>query len=100
MTTVYLVPCMLAEDVLETIPTYILNAIKKCSVIFAENERTARRFLKALDKDIVIDDYEWFAIHKAEEEQLINFKLKIKENKNIAIISEAGCPVLQIPGRY
>ncbi len=99
MTTVYLVPCMLADDVMETIPAYILDAVKKCSVIFAENERTARRFLKALDKNIVIDDYEWFAIHKAEEEQLSNFKLKIKEKKNIAIISEAGCPGVADPGQ-
>ena len=89
MTTVYLIPCMLAEDVLETIPAYVLDAIKKCTVIFAENERTARRFLKSLDKNIVIDDYEWFAIHKAEEEQLINLKSRIKENKNIAIIFDA-----------
>ena len=99
MTTVYLIPCMLAEDVLETIPAYVLDAIKKCQVIFAENERTARRFLKGLDKNIVIDNYEWFAIHKAEEEQLINFKLKVKENKNIAIISEAGCPGIADPGQ-
>ncbi|MEP7165108.1 MAG: SAM-dependent methyltransferase [Ferruginibacter sp.] len=99
MTTVYLIPCMLAEDVLETIPAYVLDAIKKCSVIFAENERTARRFLKALDKNIVIDDYEWFAIHKAEDEQLNNFISKVKEHKNIAIISEAGCPGIADPGQ-
>ena len=99
MTTVYLIPCVLAEDMLETIPAYVLDAVKKCSVIFAENERTARRFLKSLDKNIVIDDYEWFAIHKAEAEQLNNFKSKIKEQKNIAIISEAGCPGIADPGQ-
>ena len=99
MSTIYLIPCVLAEDVLETIPSYVLDAVKKCKVIFAENERTARRFLKSLDKNIVIDDFEWFAIHKAEAEQLDNFKSKIKENKNIAIISEAGCPGIADPGQ-
>lgn len=99
MTTIYLVPCMLADDVLETIPAYVLDAVKKCQVIFAENERTARRFLKAMDKSIVIDDFEWFAIHKAEEEQLKHFRQKIKEQKNIAIISEAGCPGVADPGQ-
>ena len=99
MVTVYLIPCVLAEDANETIPLYVLNAVKKCSVIFAENERTARRFLKSMDKTIVIDDYEWFAIHKAEEEQLQHFKQKITEGKNIAIISEAGCPGIADPGQ-
>jgi 16S rRNA (cytidine1402-2'-O)-methyltransferase len=52
-----------------------------------------------LDRAIVIDDFEWFAIHKAEAEQLRNFQLKIKEGKNIAIISEAGCPGVADPGQ-
>jgi len=99
MTTIYLIPCVLADEALETIPPYIMDAVKKCSVIFAENERTARRFLKSMDKSIVIDDYEWFAIHKAEEEQLLHFKQKIKEKKTIAIISEAGCPGIADPGQ-
>src|SRR5579871_6126382 len=50
-------------------------------------------------KEIVIDNYEWFTIHKAEEEQKNNFLQKIKENKNIAIISEAGCPGIADPGQ-
>ena len=99
MSTVYLIPCVLAEDAIESIPSYVMDAVKQCTVIFAENERTARRFLKSMDKTIVIDDYEWFAIHKAEEEQVQQFKLKIKEGKNIAIISEAGCPGIADPGQ-
>jgi 16S rRNA (cytidine1402-2'-O)-methyltransferase len=99
MAIVYLIPCVLAENAVETIPTYVIEAVKKCQVIFAENERTARRFLKMMDRAIVIDDYEWFAIHKAEEEQLQQFKQKIKEDKTIAIISEAGCPGIADPGQ-
>ena len=97
--TVYLVPSVLDETATHTIPTYIVDAVKNCNVIFAENERTARRFLKSICKEIVIDDYEWFAIHKAEEEQKNNFRKKISEGKNIAIISEAGCPGIADPGQ-
>ena len=75
------------------------TTVKDCQVIFAENERTTRRFLKSICKDIVIDDFEWFTIHKAEEEQKISFRKKIKEGKNIAIISEAGCPGIADPGQ-
>lgn len=99
MPTIYLIPCVLADDAAETIPPYVLEAVKKCEVIFAENERTARRFLKMMDKQIVIDNYEWFAIHKAEESAITNFIQKIKEEKNIAIISEAGCPGIADPGQ-
>ena len=99
MSTVYLVPSVLDELALQTIPTYLIDAVKDCQVIFAENERTTRRFLKSICKDIVIDDYEWFTIHKAEEEQKSSFRQKIKEGKNIAIISEAGCPGIADPGQ-
>jgi 16S rRNA (cytidine1402-2'-O)-methyltransferase len=99
MANIYLIPCVLTENATETIPTYVLEAVKSCQVIFAENERTARRFLKMMDRTIVIDDYEWFAIHKAEAEQLQQFTQKIKEEKNIAIISEAGCPGIADPGQ-
>jgi 16S rRNA (cytidine1402-2'-O)-methyltransferase len=97
--TVYLVPCVLDETATQTIPPYIIDAVKDCAVIFAENERTARRFLKSICKEIVIDDYEWFTIHKAEEELISTFKQKITLNKNIAIISEAGCPGIADPGQ-
>lgn len=96
---VYLIPSVLDETAINTIPLYIIDAIKDCQVIFAENERTARRFLKSICREIVIDDFEWFTIHKAEEEQKNSFRQKIKENKNIAIISEAGCPGIADPGQ-
>lgn len=99
MADIYLIPCVLAEDAAQTIPLYVVEAVKKCNVIFAENERTARRFLKLMDKSIVIEAFEWFAIHKVEEEEQKNFTQKIKEEKTIAIISEAGCPGVADPGQ-
>jgi len=97
--TIYLVPTVLAESAVQTIPPYVIDAVKDCQVIFAENERTARRFLKTICKEIVIDNYEWFTIHKAEREMLNTFKQKVAAGKNIAIISEAGCPGIADPGQ-
>jgi 16S rRNA (cytidine1402-2'-O)-methyltransferase len=99
MSSIYLIPSFLSDDAVATIPSYIIDAIKDCQVIFAENERTTRRFFKSICKEIVIDDYEWFTIHKAEEEQINSFKQKIKEGKNIGIVSEAGCPGIADPGQ-
>lgn len=90
---------MIDDAAIETIPAYIIENVKKCSALFAENERTARRFLKSIHKEIVIDDFEWYGIHKAEEEQLSAFRKKIKEGRIIGIISEAGCPGVADPGQ-
>jgi len=96
---IYLIPSLLAEDATETIPSYVLAAVRSCQVIFAENERTARRFLRKMDPAISIDQFEWFAIHKAEASQVATLREKIRERKDIAIISEAGCPGIADPGQ-
>lgn len=97
---VYLIPCFLDEQAVNVIPSYILKAIKECDVFFAENERSARRYLKSIWKEIIIDSYEWFAIHKAEEAIGGEFKKKLQEGKTIGIISEAGCPGVADPGQF
>ena len=96
---IYLIPTVLDETATQTIPAYVMQAIKNSTVVFAENERTARRFFKKMDRDIVIDDFEWFSIHKAEAEVVNFFREKIKQHKNICIISEAGCPGIADPGQ-
>jgi 16S rRNA (cytidine1402-2'-O)-methyltransferase len=96
---IFLIPTFLYENTVETIPLYIIDAVKKCDVFFVENERTARRYLKLLWPQMVIDHYEWFTIHKAEAEVLQSFVKLLKEGKNIGIISEAGCPGVADPGQ-
>src|SRR5260221_8134221 len=79
------------------LPAYLRRAVKPCQFFFVENDRSARRYLKALWKEMVIDDYEWYTIHKAEEEVKTIFRQKIKEGKTIGLISEAGCPRIAGP---
>ena len=99
--TIYLIPIALHEDetALQAIPFYIVEAVKKCSVLYVENERTARRFLKKIWKEINIDAYEWYTIHKAEEQVLQNFQKDLSQQKTIGIMSEAGCPGIADPGQ-
>ncbi|HEU4632503.1 MAG TPA: SAM-dependent methyltransferase, partial [Flavisolibacter sp.] len=96
---VYLIPTVLAEAETACLPTYILAAVKSCSVFFVENERTARRYVKLLWKEMVIDDYEWYNMKEVNEEVAALFKQKLKEEKIIGIISEAGCPGVADPGQ-
>lgn len=96
---VFLIPTVLYEDAVETLPAYLLDAVKQWQVFFVENEKTARRFLKKIWREMVIDDYQWFAIHKAEEEVKRQFLQLLQAGKNIGIISEAGCPGIADPGQ-
>lgn len=97
--TVYLIPTVLSEGITECLPSYILDAVKTCSVFFVENERTARRYLKLLWKEMVIDDYEWFNMQQVNVQVAAAFNLKMAEGKTIGIISEAGCPGIADPGQ-
>src|SRR5262245_8253238 len=94
--TVYLIPSSLQESSAVTIPAYVLDAVKQCQVFFVENERSARRFLKLLWKEMVIDNYTWVLIDK---NNIASFKGYLREGKNIGIISEAGCPGVADPGQ-
>lgn len=97
---IYLIPTVLAEGATHCLPAYIVTAVEACAVFFVENERTARRYLKSLRKEIVIDDYEWFNMKEITEEVATAFRQRIKEEKTIGIISEAGCPGVADPGQH
>ncbi|HYK57098.1 MAG TPA: SAM-dependent methyltransferase [Flavisolibacter sp.] len=97
--TVYLIPTVLAEGETACLPSYLLDAIKNCCVFFVENERTARRYVKLLWKEMVIDEYEWYNMKEVTDELATSFRQKIKEERAIGIISEAGCPGVADPGQ-
>lgn len=99
LSVVYLIPAPLDEESVQVIPAYVLEAVKQCNAFFVENDRTARRYLKKLDKTLVIDDYDWIVIHKAEAQVKNQLMQKLKAGKTIGIISEAGCPGIADPGQ-
>jgi 16S rRNA (cytidine1402-2'-O)-methyltransferase len=95
--TVYLIPTVLSEGQTQCLPAYLLDAVRACKVFFVEEERTARRFLKLLWKEMVIDDYGW---HNMKEDNVDNaFRKAIRDGLSIGIISEAGCPAIADPGQ-
>jgi 16S rRNA (cytidine1402-2'-O)-methyltransferase len=98
--TIYLIPSVLDESATATIPAYIRDAVGQCEVFFVENERTARRYLKSIWKEMVIDNYTWVLIDKTNNLTTLNaFSHYLRLNKTIGIISEAGCPGVADPGQ-
>ena len=97
--TVFLLPMLLHEEGWEAIPSDIVKWIQQCDVFFVENEKTTRRYFKKLWKEMVIENYSWFPIHKIEVDQISIFTESLKAGKNIGIISEAGCTGIADPGQ-
>ena len=102
LSTIYLIPSFLHEEATDTLSPAVLNAVKKCEVFFVEEARTARRFLKSIWKEMVIDNYQWEIANKdnVNDPALIQtFLQTIRAGKTIGIISEAGCPGVADPGQ-
>ena len=101
MGTLYLIPCWLEEHITAPLPAYLRDAVKACHIFFVENERSARRYLKAIWPEMVIDNYQWHPIHKLEETPEVTdaFRTALTHNSTVGIISEAGCPGIADPGQ-
>lgn len=97
--TVFLIPTFLHPQAPQTLPAYLIDAIKACQVFFVENERTTRRYFKMLWRDMVIDDYTWVTIDKVEKDVELQFVQHLQQGSNIGIVSEAGCPGIADPGQ-
>jgi len=96
---VFLLPMVLHEEGYDALPTDVVKWIQQCDAFFVEEEKTARRFFKKLWKEMVIDNYIWYPIHKVEAEQINAFTQLLKQGKNIGILSEAGCTGIADPGQ-
>lgn len=95
----HLIPNILASDNIEVIPCYYSKLLREISYFFVEEIKSARRFLKKLNKDIVIDDLHFFMLNEHENDSLKEAERLMKEGQTIAYISEAGCPGVADPGQ-
>lgn len=96
---VYLIPVLLHDEGSSSIPPAVMEAANACSVFFVENERTARRFLRKMQRDFAIDDRQWHTIHKAEDSVKASFRAALSQGQRVGIMSEAGAPGIADPGQ-
>ncbi|WP_212000148.1 SAM-dependent methyltransferase [Chitinophaga sp. HK235] len=95
---VYLIPTVLSADALFSIPSYITTIAQELRVFYVENERTARRYLKALDRNINIDELQLLPMHENQPPDVALAKKLLLAGTDIGILSEAGCPAIADPG--
>ena len=99
MGTLYLFPNLLGESgVGEVIPAGVQETIRKTRVFAVEEVKSARRYLKRLDKSIAIDDLTFLELDEHASKSQVASYLAYLEKEDVGIISEAGCPGVADPG--
>jgi len=100
MAKLFLIPNVLSDgDWQNVLPVNVLPVLTNTRFFIVENIRTARRFMKQVNKDIDIDRLTFFELNKHTHPNEIPSFLKPLENgEDVAVISEAGCPGVADPG--
>lgn len=96
----YLIPTTLGEsDPMDVLPQTVKRAIEFIDHYIVENEKTARRFIKAVNAQKVQAELKISLLNKHTEVSEHNAMIKpCLEGINVGLMSEAGCPGVADPG--
>lgn len=96
----YLIPCTLGDTPIEQVlPAYNTDVVRQLRYFIVEEIRTARRFLRRVDREFPIDDCIFFEMGKhADEQRFASYLKPLAERISVGVISEAGCPAVADPG--
>ncbi len=101
-TALYLIPVTLGDtDIDQVLPPYNREIVVQIKHFIVENIRSARRFLRKLDKSIDIDTLTFYELsehtdaHAKDTQHLLDPLLK---GESMGVLSEAGCPAVADPG--
>lgn len=96
----YLLPVTLGETTIESVlPPYNKEVILQIKHFIVEDIRSARRFLKKVDREIDIDTLTFYPLNKRTTPEEISGYLKpLIAGMSMGVISEAGCPAVADPG--
>nr|AOE12534.1 tetrapyrrole methylase family protein [uncultured bacterium]CCF99348.1 tetrapyrrole methylase family protein [uncultured Cytophagia bacterium] len=97
---IYMIPTTLGDSTIDSvIPKNVQQIIIETKYFIVENIKTTRRFLKKVEREIDIDELQFFVLNKhtsaIDIESFLNPAL---EGNNMGVISEAGCPGIADPG--
>ena len=96
----YLIPNLLGETPTDQVlPPYNRDIILGIRHFIVEDVRTARRFLKLVDRSIDIDQLTFYTLNKhTNPDEVASMLRPLEEGSPMGVISEAGCPAVADPG--
>jgi 16S rRNA (cytidine1402-2'-O)-methyltransferase len=96
----YLIPCTLGDTPIDQVlPPYNAEVIRGIRHFIVEEVRTARRFLRRVDREFPIDDSTFYEMGKhADEARFVSYLAPLAKGLPVGVISEAGCPAVADPG--
>ncbi len=96
----YLIPVTLGDTSIEQVlPSYNKEIISGIRHFIVEEIRTARRFLRKVDRQFPIDDSTFYEMGKhADEKRFAEYLKPLSQGHPVGVISEAGCPAVADPG--
>ena len=99
-TALYLLPVTLGDTELNTVlPAYNIEIIQGIKHFIVEDVRSARRFLKKVDREFDIDSLSFYPLNKHTSAEDISGCLEpLLAGQSMGVISEAGCPAVADPG--
>jgi 16S rRNA (cytidine1402-2'-O)-methyltransferase len=99
-TALYLIPVTLGDTPVEQVlPAYNKDIIMGIRHFIVEDVRSARRFLKKVERTIDIDSLTFYTLNKHTDPKAIDGYLQpLSAGCPMGVISEAGCPAVADPG--
>lgn len=96
----YLFPVPMGDTpVADVVPARNIELLRSVRYFVVENLRSARRFLRAASRDIVIDDLHFEELSEHTPSTAVEAMLApLAEGFDVGVVSEAGCPAVADPG--
>ena len=96
----FLIPVTLGDTPIDKVlPANNREIIDSIKHFIVEDIRSARRFLKKSNPEIVIDNLTFYTLNEhTKGEDIGSYLNAIIEGLNVGVISEAGCPAIADPG--
>lgn len=95
-----MIPTLLGgERATEVIPAEVIDKTIELRHFIVEDLKTARRYLRKLDREFPIDSTTFFILNKkTNASEVTRFLKPALEGHSIGVMSEAGCPGVADPG--